>query len=65
MRERSGTVLAAAAAAHVAFFAVAAIPILGGQDPNVDVVYSTKWIVGGAVIALLALVAVGAGRKDE
>ncbi len=64
LRERTGTVVAAAAA-HVAFFAVPAIPILGGQDPNVDVVYSTKWIVGGAVIALLALVGVGAGRREE
>jgi membrane protease YdiL (CAAX protease family) len=64
LRERTGTVLGAAAG-HVAFFAVAGIPILGGQDPKVDVVYSTKWIVGGAVIALLALVGVGAGKREE
>jgi hypothetical protein len=30
-----------------------------------DVTYPTKWIVGGAVIALLALVGVGAGRRGE
>jgi hypothetical protein len=30
-----------------------------------DVAYPKKWIIGGAVIALLALVAVGTGRKEE
>ncbi|HEY3815545.1 MAG TPA: CPBP family intramembrane glutamic endopeptidase [Polyangiaceae bacterium] len=64
LRERTGTVLAAAAA-HVAFFAVAGIPILNGRDTKADVVFSPRWIVGGAIIALLALVAVGAGRREE
>jgi membrane protease YdiL (CAAX protease family) len=64
LRERTGTVLAAAAA-HVAFFMVAGIPILGGRDTTADIVFSPKWIVGGAVIALLALVGVGAGRRDD
>jgi hypothetical protein len=64
LRERTGTVLAAAAA-HVAFFAVAGIPILGGRDTKADVVFTSKWIVGGAVIALLALVGVGAGKRDD
>ena len=64
LRERTGTVLAAAAA-HVAFFAVAGVPILGGRDTKADVVFTPKWIVGGAVIAVLALVGVGAGKKDE
>jgi len=64
LRERTGTVLAAAAA-HVAFFAVAGIPVLGGRDTMADVVFAPKWIVGGAVIALLALVAVGAGHRSD
>jgi membrane protease YdiL (CAAX protease family) len=64
LRDRTGTVLAAATA-HIAYWAVAGIPILGGRDTMADVVFSPKWIVGGAVIALLALVGVGAGRRGE
>jgi membrane protease YdiL (CAAX protease family) len=64
LRDRSGTVLTAVAA-HVAFLAVAGIPILAGRDAKADVVFAPKWIVGGAVVALLALVAVGAGKKEE
>jgi membrane protease YdiL (CAAX protease family) len=64
LRERTGSVLGAVAG-HLAFWSVAGIPILRGADPAADVTYSTKWIVGGAVIALLALVAVGAGRREE
>jgi membrane protease YdiL (CAAX protease family) len=62
--ERSGTVVAAILA-QLAYGAVQGVPILRGADPMADVTYSTKWIVGGAVIALLALVAVGAGRREE
>jgi membrane protease YdiL (CAAX protease family) len=64
LRDRTGTVLAAVAA-HIAYWSVAGIPIVAGRDPAEDEVFSTRWIVGGAVIALLALVAVGAGRRDE
>jgi membrane protease YdiL (CAAX protease family) len=65
LRERSGTVVAPIAA-HLAYWSVAAIPILRGRDPMEDVTYPTRWVVGGAVIAVLALAAVGAGsRKDE
>jgi membrane protease YdiL (CAAX protease family) len=60
LRERTGTVLAAAAA-HIAFFAVAGLPILAGRDTKADIVFTPRWIEGGAAIALLALVAVGAG----
>jgi hypothetical protein len=64
LRDRTGSVLGAVAA-HLAFWSVAGIPILRGADPAADVTYSTRWIVGGAVIALLALVAVGAGKREE
>ena len=62
--ERTGTVVAAILA-QLAYGAVEGIPILRGADPMADVTYPTKWIVGGAIIALLALVAVGAGRREE
>ena len=64
LRERTGSVLGAVAG-HLAFWAVPGIPILRGADPAADVHYPTRWIVGGAVIAALALVAVGAGRREE
>jgi membrane protease YdiL (CAAX protease family) len=64
LRERTGTVLTAIVA-HLAFWSVVAIPVMRGRDPTMDVTYPTKWIVGGAVIALLALVGVGAGRRGE
>lgn len=62
--ERTETVLSAILA-QLAYGAVQGIPILRGADPSADVTYSTKWIVGGAVIALLALVAVGTGKKED
>jgi membrane protease YdiL (CAAX protease family) len=64
LRERTGTVLAPLLA-QLAYGAVDGIPILRGRDPNADVTYPTKWIAGGAVIAVLALAAVGAGRREE
>ncbi len=64
VRERTGTVLAAIVA-HLAFEAVEAIPLLRGRSLTADFAYPTKWIVGGAVISLLALLAVGAGKKTE
>jgi len=64
LREQSGTVLSAAVA-HVAYWAVEGVPILRGRDPGASVVYPTRWIVGGAVFALLALVAVGAGKRED
>jgi membrane protease YdiL (CAAX protease family) len=64
LRERSGTVLAPILA-QIAYGSVEAIPILRGQDLEADVVYPPKWIAGGAVIALLALVGIGAGKRDE
>ncbi|MGH7434045.1 MAG: lysostaphin resistance A-like protein, partial [Polyangiaceae bacterium] len=62
--ERTGTVISAVVA-QLAYGAVQGVPILRGADPMADVTYPTRWIVGGAVIALLALVAVGAGRREE
>jgi membrane protease YdiL (CAAX protease family) len=64
VRDRTGTVLAAIVA-HLAYWAVLALPIVRGADPMADVTYSTRWIVGGAVISLLALVAIGAGRQED
>lgn len=64
LRERSGTVLAPVLA-QLAYGAVEGIPILRGRDLNADVTYPSKWIAGGAVIAVLALAAVGAGRREE
>jgi len=64
LRDRTGSVLGAVAA-HLAFWSVAGIPILRGADPAADVTYSPRWIAGGAVIAVLALVAVGAGHTQE
>jgi membrane protease YdiL (CAAX protease family) len=63
-RDRTGSVFGAIVA-HLAFWSVAAVPILRGSDPAADVTYSLRWIVGGAVIALLAVVAVGAGRRED
>jgi membrane protease YdiL (CAAX protease family) len=64
LRERTGTVLAPVIA-QLAFGAVEGIPILRGRDPTVDVTYPPKWIAGGAFIAILALAAVGAGKREE
>jgi membrane protease YdiL (CAAX protease family) len=64
LRERTGTVVTSILA-HVAFVAVVGIPLLRGQDPAEDIAFPTRWIVGGAVIAGLALLAVGAGRKAD
>jgi membrane protease YdiL (CAAX protease family) len=63
LRERTRTVLAPILA-QLALGAVDGIPILRGHDPAADVTYPPKWIAGGAVIALLALVAVGTGRRE-
>lgn len=64
LRERAGTVLAPVIA-QLAYGAVEGIPVLRGRDPMADVTYAPKWIVGGAVIALLALAAVGAGKRED
>jgi len=63
LRERSGTVIAPILA-QLAYGSVEGIPILRGQDLEADVTYPAKWIAGGAAIALLALVGIGAGRRD-
>jgi membrane protease YdiL (CAAX protease family) len=64
LRERTGTVVAPVLA-QLAYGAVDGIPWLRGRDPMADVTYPPKWIAGGALIALLALAAVGAGKKEE
>jgi membrane protease YdiL (CAAX protease family) len=64
LRERTGTVLAPVIA-QLAYGAVEGIPVLRGRDPTADVTYPPKWIAGGAVIAILALAAVGAGKREE
>ena len=50
---------------QLAFGAVDGIPILRGRDPAADVTYPTKWIRGGAVIAVLALGAVAVGEPRQ
>jgi membrane protease YdiL (CAAX protease family) len=60
LRDRSGTLLAPVVA-HLAYSAVEGVPVLRGLDPNADVTYPTRWIAGGAVIAVLALVGMQAG----
>jgi membrane protease YdiL (CAAX protease family) len=64
LRERTGTVVAPILA-QLAFNAVDGIPILRGRDAAANVTYPSRWIVGGAVIAVLALAAVGAGKREE
>jgi membrane protease YdiL (CAAX protease family) len=64
VRDRANTVLAAIAAI-LAYWTVEALPIVRGADPMADQSFSTRWIVGGAVIAVLALVAIGAGRQED
>jgi membrane protease YdiL (CAAX protease family) len=56
LRARTGS-LVAPVVAHLAFWSVQGIPILRGADPAADVTYPTRWIVGGAVSALVALLA--------
>ena len=56
LRARTGS-LVAPVVAHLAFWAVEGIPILRGADPAADVTYPLRWIVGGAVVTLLALAA--------
>jgi membrane protease YdiL (CAAX protease family) len=58
LRERTGTVIAPIVA-HLAFGAVEGVPILRGADPEADVTYSLRWIVGGAAIAIVSLAIVG------
>jgi membrane protease YdiL (CAAX protease family) len=62
LRERSGTVVTAIVA-HMAFVAIEGVPVLRGADPSASVTYSTKWILGGAAIAVLALAGVTLSRK--
>ncbi len=64
IRERTGTVVTAVVA-NLAFWSVEAIPVMLGRDPTADVTYPTRWIVGGAVVALLAIVGAGAGTRTE
>jgi len=64
LRERTGTVVAPVIA-QLAYGAVEGIPVLRGRDPAADVTYPPKWIAGGALIAILALAAVGAGRRED
>ena len=61
LRSKSGS-LVAPVIAHLAFWSVQGIPILRGLDPAADVTYAPKWIAGGALVALLGLVAISLGR---
>jgi membrane protease YdiL (CAAX protease family) len=57
LRASTGTLLGPIVA-EIAFWAVAAVPIAAGMNPNVDITYPTRYVVVGAVAALLALVLV-------
>jgi membrane protease YdiL (CAAX protease family) len=64
LRDQTHTVLAPVLGV-LAFGAVDGIPWLRGRAPDADVTYPMRWVVGGAVIALLALAAIGVGGKPE
>jgi CAAX protease family protein len=64
LRARTGS-LVAPVVAHLAFWSVEGIPILRGADPAADVTYPVRWIVGGAVVAALALAALLPARPPE
>ena len=64
LRQATGTVVAAVLGA-VAFEAVEGIPILRGADPLVDITVPPRWIIGGALAACVALVAIGLTRKGS
>jgi hypothetical protein len=55
LRLRTGS-LVAPVVAHLAFWSVEGIPILRGADPAADATYPTRWIVGAAAAAVVALV---------
>lgn len=63
LRACSGS-LFAPVLAHLAFWAVAGVPILKGRDPSADVFYSTQWIAGGAVAALVSLLVYRRSRRE-
>ncbi len=60
LRAKTATVVAPLLAV-LAFGAVEGIPVLRGRDPRLDITYPERWIIGGAVMAALALIAVGVG----
>jgi uncharacterized protein len=62
LRDQTGSVVSPLLAT-LAFGAVDGIPVLRGQDPAVDTVYPVTWVLGGAVLAVLALAFVGSVRK--
>ncbi len=64
LRARTGS-LVAPVAAHLSFWSVQGIPILRGADPAADFTYPVRWIVGGAVIAVLALAALLPAQAPE
>ena len=65
LRAQSGSV-ASSIAAHVAFQAVQVAPLVRTGDPSVDFVYPRSWTLGGALAALLALLAARAlAARDD
>ena len=63
LRERTGSVVASLLGV-LAVGAIEGIPILRGRDPAADVTYPTRWIAGGTVAALVALVAIGLSKRE-
>jgi membrane protease YdiL (CAAX protease family) len=65
LRVQSGSTLPAIAA-HVAFWTVPAVSVLGGRDPTENVAYPAKWVAAATGIALLAMIAAASvAARDE
>jgi membrane protease YdiL (CAAX protease family) len=64
LRDQTRSVLAPVLAV-LAFGALDGISVLRGVDPAANVAYPTRMVVGGALMAVLALAAVGATTKNE
>jgi membrane protease YdiL (CAAX protease family) len=64
LRAKGGSVIAPIVA-HLAFWSVQGIPILGGADPGAGATYPPRWIAGGLAVALLALVGADLRKAKE
>jgi membrane protease YdiL (CAAX protease family) len=58
LRWSTGTLLAPVVA-QLAFWTIPSVAVARGMDPNADIAYPIRYVVAGAVAALLALVLVG------
>jgi membrane protease YdiL (CAAX protease family) len=58
LRSSTGTVLGPVVA-ELAFWTIPSVSVARGLEPNADIAYPTRYVVVGAVAALLALILVG------